>query len=172
MSVVKLRYACSVFVVSAMLAACAPRAAVPPASPSPPAASAAALAAKPVEWSKRGSAPLAWPAQVRHVQVIITHGWDKDERFVWLIANGTDVVLVFDTTTESVADVVDAAAHAYRAVVSNPVDSLSYGVTGSTYAPPPPRPQLTLPTVFVEHVLAMAWRINLATERAEAAAHE
>jgi hypothetical protein len=159
------------FLIGAMTAACAPRSAGP-GFPSPPAASAAALAAKPVEWSKRGSGPLVWPAQVRHVQVIITHGWDKGERFVWLVANGTDVVSVFDTTTEDVVAVVDAAVNAYRPVISTPIDSASFGILGSTYSPPPPRPQLTLPKVFVEHALGMAWRINLAAERAEAAAHE
>lgn len=169
---VKLRYACSVFSISAMLSACAARSAAPPASPSPPAASPAALAAKPVEWAKRGSTPLAWPAQVSHVQVIITHGWDKGERFVWLVANGTDVVSVFDTTTEDAAAVVDAAVNAYRPVISAPLDSASFGILGSTYSPPPPRPQLTLPKTFVEHVLGMAWRVNVAAERAEADAHE
>jgi hypothetical protein len=89
-----------------------------------------------------------------------------------LIANGTEVVSVFDTTAEDVAAVVDAALNAYRAVVSNPTSSLSFGVVGSVYSPPPPHPQVGLPKAFVQHVLGIAWNLDEAAKRSEAAAGE
>lgn len=128
------------------LAACMPR----PAPPVEPADSAepaprAMVEAKAVDWAQRDGAPLAWPANAESVELIITGGWDPGEHFVWLIANGSDVVGVFRAGARELDDVVDKATQMARAQISGGGRTGSFVMLGTIYVPGPPRPPHAIP---------------------------
>jgi hypothetical protein len=148
------------------LVACAARATAPVA----PKASRAALAATAVEWAKRDPKARLWPASVTHGQLIITRGYDTDERFAWVIAEGTEVIAVYRCTPGEIGDVVDAATLPVRAAVGNPTQDAAWSILGSTDAPGPPRPPHVFPGPYVERVMRRAWSVNYDPARAEARA--
>jgi hypothetical protein len=144
--------------VTMMVMACAPRA-VGPVAPKP---SRGALEAEPVDWAKHGA--LAIPESAKHIQLIITGGFKRDEHFAWLIVNGTEVVGVFRASPNEVDDVLGTAAGAARAAVSSPIDTASFAAIGIIYTPPPPPPPHGkppfFPQIYVENVLRLAWKVN------------
>lgn len=139
----KLRRCGLVLLVS--LAACMPRPApVDPAdSAAPPPR--AMVEAKAVDWAKRDAGPLVWPGNAESVQLIITGGWDPDEHFVWLIANGGDVAGVFRAGPREVADVVDQATRMAREKIASGGGTGSFVMLGTIYVPGPPRPPHAIP---------------------------
>jgi len=159
--------------VCAMVTACAARAVGPP--PAPP-LSPRVFAARVVPWDGREVAPLALPALAKRVQLIITPGWAADEHFAWLIADGTDVVLVYRCTASQRAEIVETANRVFVPVAGSPLDKASWIILGSTKPPPPPPPDPGghdggrveyLPRVYVQNVVNTAWEINHQQEQIE-----
>ena len=156
--------------------ACAARAAGPTTVAPPP--SQQVLATKVVAWS-RDAAPRALPAQARRVQLIITPGWAEDEHFAWLIANGTELVAVFHSTTTQRSEIVEVVSRLVMPTAGTPVDKLGFGVLGSVTPKPPPPPYPggipgleveRLPRSYVQGVFQLAWNLNGEQERLEGAA--
>ena len=148
----------SLLLISVMITACGARSAGPPAAPK---ASRAALAAKPIEWSKRDPAVPIWPASVSHGQLIVTGGWAQGEHYAWAISEGTDVVAVYRCTTDQLGEIIDLAGRAFRPTVSKPGDEASFVILGSFKQPPPPPPDPGgFPGPYVEQVLHAAWTAN------------
>src|SRR5262245_54501709 len=152
------------WLISLAMVACTP---IP--QPQPPRPSRTALEAKPIPW-KTGSLSLV-PATVQHLQVVVTPGYVKGQQFAWLVANGTDVAVVFSGSSADVAELSAELAHRY--FVAEPVigDRRSYVILGSYHGPLPPPPDPPgFPGLYVEEVLALAFHANLAQTKLDEAA--
>ena len=145
----KLRRCGLLFFVS--LVACAPRATAPaePGEARAEPAPRAMVDAKPVEWAKRATPALEWPANAESVALIITRGWDPDEHFAWLIANGSDVVAVYRANARELDDVIDQAMRTARTRVAGGGgvggNSASFVMLGTIYVPGPKGPPHVIP---------------------------
>lgn len=171
-----MKQGCSSWLILAAIAACGSPAAAGPAAPAPvavPKPSPAALSARPVAWSKRGPA-VALPASAKHLQLIITPGWAKDERFAWVIADGNDVVVVHRTTSDDLGDYIEAIARSIYAKPGSSLDRRSVTVMGAYKPPPPPPPPdpgggpRPFPRIYVETLLQAAFNVNREAIRAVA----
>jgi hypothetical protein len=172
MILLKLRWS-SLFLV-AMLAACGAHGGQPNPSDSgqpsgsAPRATREALAAKPVDWSKRDPAEAVVPTTTRHVQVLVTPGWAREEHYVWVVSDGTEVLRVFRTAGAEVSEAIGAAMRTYYPSQGTPLDAQSFVMLGSFKLPPPPPPDPGgLPGDYVERVMRDAWNLNQQALQAE-----
>ena len=144
--------------VALSLAACAPTAATPKRPP----ISTTTLQARPVAYV-RATALTAWPAGSTRRELIISGGWQPDERYAWFIADGKEVVAVYRTTTKE--DLEEIARKFVQdmvfTTVSNPLDKTSWGIAGAIKIPPPPEPEPGgMPPWYVDKVMTTAWRLD------------
>jgi hypothetical protein len=129
----------------------------------PPKPSPAALAAKPVAFTRRDQITAVLSTSITHLQLVITRGWARDEHFAWLISDGTNVLSVYHiTASNQLGDVIGAVVNTVYPTVGTPLERASFGVMGSIHAPPPPPPPEPggFPQIYVEQVLTAAWRMN------------
>jgi hypothetical protein len=153
--------------ISFVFVACAAQASGPSGVPKP---SRAALAAKPVEWAKRSPGTLLVPSSTKHLQLVVTPGWTKQEHFAWLIAEGTEVVTVYRSTNKDLGEILGEVLQRYFPS-SSFQDTRSFVILGSIKGPPPPPPDPGgFPVPYVESVLAAAFRLNREALQQEAVA--
>jgi hypothetical protein len=122
-----------------------------------------------VAWSRREPAAIVVPPSVKHVQLIITRGWAADERYAWLVFNGTELLGVYRSANDDIAPLVEAIIKATYATAGTPFDEISFHMMGSIKPPPPPPPPdpggipglvERFPRTYVEGVLRAAWNLN------------
>jgi len=156
--VVNLRYASLLMMLT--IAACAARAAAPVAVA--PRASRAVLDTKAVTWSARDPKIELIPAHVRNLQLVVTRGRVANERFAWLISNGTDVIRVYHATSNAeAADIVAELGKMVFPTVAHPGDDIEWGGTGSVHAPGPAPPGPPgFPDAYVQQVMDIAWGMH------------
>lgn len=131
------------------------------ASPTPPRASRAALEARAVEWRERDPRAALLPAGIRHAQIVVTRGRDANERFAWLISEGTDVLQVFRVDFRELGDFTAAIGDTVFTPIGSPGDSLSWVIVGSIHAPGPNPPGPPgFPDDYIQKIMDHAWNIN------------
>lgn len=161
---VNLRWA--ILLMTVIFAACTPAGAVPSTPPKP---SREALAAKPIDWSKRTAGAVLVPSSVKHLQLVITPAWKDGEQFAWLVSEGTDVVAVYRSTGKELGELVGEVIQRSFASKETVLDKRSFVILGSFKGPPPPPPDPGgLPGPYVESVLDAAFRLNNEALRNEA----
>ena len=147
-------------------AACATGSAPPAVAPK---ASRAALDAKPVLWNSRDPSVPVVPTSIKHLQVVITGGWSKDEHYAWLISDGTDVIRLYRCSGTEISDIVEAAVRTVYPTKGTPLDAMSIGVLGAIHnpGPPPPPDPGGVPELYVQQVMKAAWGMNQEQVQAE-----
>jgi hypothetical protein len=134
----------------------------PQSQPRPQPPSPEALEAKAVPYAR--DTTIAWPRTFTRRQLVISDGWQRDERFTWLIADGTKVVAVYRTGTQEEFNDLHAklARDLVFATQGSPGDKASWGSAGAIKIPdpPPPGPGGGFPKVYVDAVMTTAWRIS------------
>jgi len=125
-----------------------------------PPISAEVRAAKAVPYSR--TVALAWPREATRRQLVISGGWQPDERFAWLIADGTKLVAVYRLATRE--DLNDLLAKIAQSEISATTggfnDQRSWVIAGAIPVPDPPPPPEPggFPWDYVQRVMAAAWR--------------
>ena len=121
-----------------------------------PPLSAEARQAKPVPYSR--TVALTWPRDARKLQLVISGGWQPDERFAWMIADGTKLVAVYRLgTREDLSDLlVKLAQGSIYATTGGVQDTRSWSIAGAVPLPnPPPPPEPGgFPPEYLERVFA------------------
>jgi hypothetical protein len=107
---------------------------------------------------------ITWPRDTTRRQLVISGGWQPDERFAWLIADGTKVIAVYRTTTQDELDelVAKVTRGLVFATVGSPDDKNSWGIAGAIKIPDPPPPPEPggFPEYYVDRVMTAAWRLS------------
>lgn len=121
-----------------------------------------ALDARPVPW-KTGSLDMV-PTTIRHLQVIITPGFLRGQKFAWFTAGGRDVVVVFSASSSDIAEMSDELSNRYFPEQGVPGDRRSYIILGSLKGPggPPDPGPGGFPEAYVVMVMHAAFDTNLA----------
>jgi hypothetical protein len=154
---VKLRYA--YLLLSIVVAACSAHAQGVTEGSKP---SAAALDARPIPW-KSGSLELV-PTTIQHLQVVVTPGFRRGEKFAWFTAGGSDVVVVFRATSDDVDEMTNELNRRYLPAQGAPGDKRSWAIFGTFKGPggPPPPDPGGFPGPYVEMVMRVAFDLNIA----------
>jgi hypothetical protein len=111
-------------------------------------ASPEARAIKFTEWSKRDATAPLWPASAKRVQIVVTGGYAEGDHMVWVVSEGTTVLVVYRVVA---ADYGDALASIVRPTIASPLADFSNGGQGIILGPPPPPP--TGPIGFPEPII-------------------
>lgn len=122
-----------------------------------------------VIWDKRDSSPPTIPTTAKHVQLILSPGWDKEEHYAWVFADGTELIAVYRVTGEQRTEALDFAGGLVMPTKGTPLDKYGFGVLGSIVRPNPPSPPdpggdgglvSRLPRAYVEGIVGSAWNLN------------
>jgi hypothetical protein len=120
-----------------------------------------ALEARPVPW-RTGSLQMV-PETIRHLQVIITPGFQRGQHFAWFTAGGRDVVVVFSGSSSDIDEMNNELNNRYFPEQGLPGDRRSYVILGSLKGPggPPDPGPVGFPELYVVMVMRAAFDANI-----------
>ena len=123
--------------------------------------SAEALNARPIPW-KTGSLQMV-PETIQHLQVIITPGFQRGQKFAWFTSGGRDVVVVFSASVADVEEMNEELNGRYLEEQGMPGDRRSYVILGSYKGPgnPPDPGPIGFPEFYVVMVMRAAFEANI-----------
>jgi hypothetical protein len=121
-----------------------------------------ALDAKPIPW-KTGSLSLV-PETIRHLQVVMTPGFQRGQHFAWFLAGGRDVVVVFSASSGDLDEMSNELNNRYFPEEGVPGDKRSYIILGALKGPggPPDPGPGGFPEAYVAMVTRAAVDVNIA----------
>jgi hypothetical protein len=120
-----------------------------------------ALSARPVPW-RTGSLQMV-PETIRHLQVIITPGFQRGQHFAWFIAGGRELVVVFSGNSTDVDEMGTELSDRYFPEQGLPGDQRSYvilGILKGPGGPPDPGPG-GFPEAYVNMVVRASVDANI-----------
>jgi len=120
-----------------------------------------ALEARPIPW-KTGALELV-PQTIRHLQVVMTPGFQKGEHFAWFLAGGRDVVVVFSASSSDLDEMSTELANRYFPEEGVPGDTRSYVILGAIKGPgnPPDPGPGGFPEFYVVMVMRASFEANV-----------
>jgi hypothetical protein len=123
--------------------------------------SAEALSARPIPW-KTGSLQLV-AEDIRHLQVIITPGFQRGQHFAWFTAGGREVVVVFSGSSTDIDEMSNELNGRYYPEQGLPGDRRSFVILGSLKGPgnPPDPGPGGFPEAYVVMVMRAAFDANI-----------
>jgi hypothetical protein len=153
---VKLRSA--LLLLSLALAGCSAHAQGVSDGPKP---SAEALNARPIPW-KTGSLQLV-SEEIRHLQLIVTRGFQRGQHFAWFVAGGRDVVVVFSGSSTDLDEMYNELSDRYNPEGGIPGDGRSHVILGTIKGPggPPDPGPVGFPELYVAMVMRAAFDANI-----------
>jgi hypothetical protein len=127
-------------------------------------ASPEARAIKFTEWSKRDATAPLWPASAKRVQVVVTGGYAEGDHMVWVVSEGTTLLVVYRVAA---ADYGDALANIVRPTIASPLADFSDGGQGIILGPPPPPPvgPIGFPESVINAVIDYTSRIDVQSQQ-------
>jgi hypothetical protein len=120
------------------------------------------LEARPIPWKTGGLERV--PQTIRHLQVVMTPGFQKGQHFAWFLAGGRELVVVFSGSSSDIDEMSTELSNRYFPEESVPGDSRSYvilGVLKGPGGPPDPGP-IGFPEAYVTMVTRAAFDVNIA----------
>ena len=121
-----------------------------------------ALEARPIPW-KTGSLERV-PEDLRHLQVIITRGFERGQHFAWFVSGGRDVVVVFSGNATDMDEMNQELNDRYMPEGGIPGDRRSYVILGTIKGPgggPPDPGPIGFPEMYVVMVIRAAFDANI-----------
>jgi hypothetical protein len=121
-----------------------------------------ALDARPIPWKTGGLERV--PQTIRHLQVVMTPGFQKGQHFAWFLAGGREVVVVVSGSSSDIDEMSTELSNRYFPEEGVPGDTRSYvilGVLKGPGGPPDPGPG-GFPEAYVVMVTHAAFDVNIA----------
>ena len=121
-----------------------------------------ALEARPIPW-KTGSLQLV-PETIRHLQVVITRGFQRGQHFAWFTNGGRDVLVVFSASSSDIDEMSNELNNRYFPEEGGvPGDGRSHVIVGILKGPggPPDPGPIGFPEAYVVMVMRAAFDANI-----------